>query len=88
MLFMYIHTHSADKCKADDPEQTNQLRSRLREAAEQAGVKLLGVYVAAHEHTIYSLIEADNLVALEQVLTPLTVWGDAHLIPVISMQGG
>jgi selenophosphate synthetase-related protein len=88
MLFMYIHTHSADNCKADDPEQTNQLRSKLQEAAQKTGIKFLGVYVAAHEHTIYSVIEADNLVALEQVLTPLTVWGDARLIPVISMQGG
>ena len=86
MLFMYIHTHSADRCKADVPDQVNQMRSKLREAAKQAGIKFLGVYVAAHEHTIYALIETDNLGALEQVLTPLTVWGDARLIPVVSMR--
>jgi len=86
MLFMYIHTHSSERCMADNPERTNQLRSQLQEAAQQAGIKFLGVYVAAHEHTIFSLIEADDLGALEKVLTPLTVWGDARLIPVTSMR--
>ena len=49
-------------------------------------MKFLDVYAAAHEHTIYSLIEADDLTAIEQTLTPLTLWGDANLIPVVPYQ--
>lgn len=86
MLFMYIHTHSADRCLADKPEQVSQMTSQIQEATKQAGIKLLGTYVAAHEHTIYTIIETDDLAALEQALTPMTVWGNARLIPVTSMQ--
>ena len=86
MLFVYIHTHSADRCLADKPEQVGQMTSQVQEAIKQAGIKSLGTYVAAHEHTIYVIMEADDLAALEQALTPMTVWGDARLPPVISMQ--
>ena len=86
MLFMYIHTHSVDKCLADKPQEMNVIRSKVQEEAKKAGVKTLGVYVAAHEHTIFGIFEADDVAALERVLTPLTTWGNARLIPVATAE--
>jgi uncharacterized protein with GYD domain len=86
MLFMYIHTHPVEKCLADKPEQIRKMVAQFKDASTKAGIKRLGTYVAAHEHAIYAIFEADDIAALETVLTPLTVWGDARLIPVMTME--
>jgi len=82
MLFMYIHTHPVEKCLADKPEQVRKMYSQFQEAAAKAGVKPMGTYTAAHEHTIYAIFEANDMAALEMLLTPMTVWGNARLIPI------
>ncbi len=86
MLFMYIHTHSSEQCMLDKPEEGAKRASAIQEEAKKAGVKFLGTYVAAHEHTVYSIIEADDLQKLERVLVPMTLWGNARLIPVVAAQ--
>ena len=86
MLFMYIHTHSVEKCLADKPDQIRKMYSEFQEASAKAGVKRVGVYTAAHEHTIYGIFEADDIAALETLLTPMTVWGNARLIPITTME--
>jgi hypothetical protein len=85
MHFMYIHNHSVEKCLIDQPQETQKMLVKMREEAQKANVKITG-FVAAHEHTIYAIIEADDLVALEKVLAPLTKWGDSSLIPVVPIQ--
>jgi hypothetical protein len=85
MHFMYIHTHSPENCKIDKPQELVQMAGQIRETAKKANIKLT-IYSAHHEHTIYALIEADNLAALEDMLIPLTKWGDASLIPVLPME--
>jgi uncharacterized protein with GYD domain len=86
MLFMYIHTHSIDKCLADKPEQARKMVAQIQEASAKTGIKRLGTYVAAHEHTIYGIFEADDIAALETALIPMTVWGNARLIPITTME--
>ncbi len=86
MLFMHIHTHSPEQCLMDKPQESGKTLSTMQEEAQKAGVKVLGSYVAAHEHTIYSIIEADDIQKLERVLVPMTVWGNARLIPVVALQ--
>ncbi len=85
MLFMYIHTHPVEKCLADKPEQVRKMYSQVQEAATKAGVKAIGLYGAAHEHTIYGIFEASDIAVLETLLTPMTVWGNARLIPITTM---
>jgi uncharacterized protein with GYD domain len=82
MLFMYIHTHSPDKCLVDKPQEVGKMVTRVRQESKKAGIKVLGSYVAAHEHKIFTVLEADDLSALEKALAPMTMWGDARLIPV------
>lgn len=86
MLFMYIHTHPVEKCLADKPQETAKIMFSVREEANKAGVKFLGTYVAAHEHTIYAICEVDDILKLEQVLRPMTLWGNARLIPIVSAE--
>ena len=86
MLFMYIHTHPVEKCLADKPQETAKIRSKVQEEAKKAGVKTIGTYVAAHEHTIFAIYETDDIAALERVLIPLTTWGNARLIPITTAE--
>ena len=58
----------------------------VQEEARKAGVKMLGSYVAGHEHTIFAIIEADDAAALEKVLLPMTTWGNARLIPMRAVE--
>ena len=69
-----------------NPKKPPKRVSVMQEEAQKAGVKLLGSYVAAHEHTVYSIIEADDIQKLERVLVPMTLWGNARLIPVVAAQ--
>jgi uncharacterized protein with GYD domain len=85
---MYIHTHPVEKCLADKPEQVRKMYSQFREAAAKVGVKSVAPYTAAHEHTIYSIFEANDIAALETLLTPMTVWGNARLIPITAAGAG
>jgi hypothetical protein len=86
MLFMYIHTHTVDKCLADKPDQIRKMYSQFQEASAKAGVKPVGFYTAAHEHTIYGIFEANDIAAVEKLLTPMTVWGNARLIPITTVE--
>lgn len=85
MLFMYIHTHPVEKCMIDKPQETMKMMAEMSAEAEKAKIKVTG-YSAPHEHTIYAIIEANDIAALEKLLAPLTKWGDSSLIPIVSFQ--
>ena len=84
MLFMYIHTHTVEKCLVDKPQELAKITSQLQEELKKAGVKVLGMYQAPHEHTGFLIFDASDIAALERALIPMTAWGNARLIPVIS----
>ena len=86
MLFMYIHTHPLDKCVANKPEEMKNMAAKAREGAEKAGVKMIGSYVAPHEHTSYIVFDAPDIMTLEKLLIPMALWGTARLIPVITLE--
>ena len=87
MLFMYIHTHPVEKCLVDQPQEAAKLLSGIAEKARKANIKMTG-YAAWHEHTFYAVIEANDILELENILAPMTKWGDANLIPVIPVRPG
>jgi hypothetical protein len=82
MLFMYVHTHLVEQCLIDQPQEMLKQMGQMQAEAQKANIKITA-YSAPHEHTIYSIIEADDLAVLERVLVPMTKWGDANLIPII-----
>jgi hypothetical protein len=85
MYFIYIHTHPVEKCLIDQPQETMKMMVKMREDALKANIKVTG-FSAPHEHTMYAVIEANDLAALEALLAPMTKWGDATLIPVVSFE--
>jgi uncharacterized protein with GYD domain len=85
MLFMYIHTHTPENCIANKPEDLKKMASKMQEDAKKAGIKVIGSYVANHEHTNYVIFEAGDLAALEKGLLPMTLRGTARLIPIITL---
>jgi len=86
MLFMYIHTHTVDKCLIDNPQETAKILSGAQEAAKKGAFKIIGMYAAPHEHTSYTILDATDLAVVERALVPMTKWGDARLIPVIATE--
>ena len=86
MLFMYVHTHSVEKCIADKPQEISKIYSKAQEETKKAGIKIMGVYSAPHEHTIFMIFEANDVAALERALVPMTVWGNARLIPLTPVE--
>ncbi len=86
MLFMYIHTHPLEKCIADKPEEAKKRAAKAEEESKKAGIKIVGSYVAAHEHTMYIVFDAPDIATLEKLLLPMTVWGTAKLVPVMTLE--
>ena len=86
MLFMYIHTHTVEHCIVEKPQESMKLANRLQEEFKKADIKSTATYLAAHQHTMYFVLEANDILALEKALTPMTAWGNGQLIPITTMQ--
>lgn len=86
MLFMYIHTHPLEKCVADKPEEMKKMVAKAQEETKKAGIKMIGAYAAPHEHTNYIIFEAEDIAKMEKMLVPMTVWGTARLVPIMTLE--
>ena len=92
MLFVYIHTHSPERCLGSSSE-VREMISGLYAAAENAGVKILANYAAGQEHKFFLTLEIPDQKALQEMLRDpssarWTAWGDAQLIPVFPVELG
>jgi len=83
---MYINTHSVDRCMIDKPAELAKMTADMQAAATKAGVKIVGMYPAPHQHVVFAIVEGNDLGSLELVLKPMTLWGDGELIPIMPMQ--
>ena len=92
MLFMYIHTHSPERCLAGSPE-LRDLMTGFYEAVEKAGAKILTNYAAGPEHKFYITLEIPDQMALQVLMRDpasarWSAWGNAQLIPVFPVELG
>jgi hypothetical protein len=76
MLFHIKQVHSS----ADCPYGKGGSRSFYNAQAE--GIKLLGVYGAFMDHTLFMLVEADDIEALHRFLLPGMHTCKAEITPV------
>ena len=60
MLFMCVHTHPVERCLAHKPAELDTMGAEIRRLAQETGVKILKVYWAPTEHTLFALIEGDD----------------------------
>ncbi len=86
MLFMYINTHSVDRCMIDKPAELGKMSADMQAAATKAGVKIIAMYPAPHQHVVFAIVEGNDLASIELVLKPMTLWGDGELIPIMPLQ--
>lgn len=83
---MYIYTHTLERCVADKPQEGAKMLSKVQDEFKKAGIKPIGVYAAPHEHTMYCIFEASDAASMEKALLPMTLWGNARLIPIITIE--
>lgn len=80
MLFIATHEHTPEACPADDPAQVHQMVNE--EHIKASGVKLLGSYVAAPEHVLYFVLEADEYAQVVRYFRPMMKMGNVDIVPV------
>jgi uncharacterized protein with GYD domain len=86
MLFMYIHTHTAERCTVNKMDENAKMFSTFQEEAKKTNIKIMGSYVAPHEHTFWIICDASDLAAMEKAVIPLTLWGNARMVPILTME--
>lgn len=64
MLFHITQTHTPETCPKDEGG------SKILSNPNAKGVKLRAMYGAFSEHTIYYIVEADSLNAIQEFLFP------------------
>ncbi len=83
MIFLATHTHPAEKCISDNPDQVKKFQAALsEESAERHGCKLIKIYVAPTEHIAYIFFEAKEHDNLLSFLRPLLKLGVTRITPV------
>ena len=80
MLFIVIHEHTPERCPANDPAPLHRLADEGH--AKESGVKVVGSYNAAPEHTLFFVLEADDYAQVVRYLRPVTGIGKPRIVPV------
>ncbi len=88
MLYLYVHTHSAENCPADLAGAfMEKYGGPLRQDAERAGIRIVANYVDPPNHKFYIVFDVPDgkdIFALRQSLAIWMRWGSAQLIRVMS----
>lgn len=80
MLFIATHEHTPELCPANDPAPVHQMADAGH--IKEAGVKVLGSYIAPPEHVLYFVLEADNYAQVVRYLRPMMKIGKPRITPV------
>jgi len=80
MLFVVTHEHTPELCPADDPAPVHKLADEGH--IKESGVKVVGSYVAAPEHTFYLVLEAEDYAQVVRYLRPMMKIGTPDIVPV------
>ena len=82
MLFHITHVHTPETCPYHKPEEARATFGKILSGAEQAGVKLVGVWIDAPAHVAYLVVEADSVQKIEELLAPGFEIAHAETVPV------
>jgi hypothetical protein len=80
MLFVVTHEHTPESCPADDPAPVHKMADENH--IKESGVKVLGAYVAAPEHVMYFVLEAEDYGHVVRYLRPMMKIGTPDIVPV------
>ena len=82
MLFHITHKHDAQTCPAHDPKLVRETWGKVW-ANVGSEIELKSAYVNAPAHTIYMVIETDDVKKIEDFLFPVFKIGTADISPVV-----
>lgn len=85
MNFIITHIHTPEQCPSGNPEMMKVLRDVCpsTEFAEKCGVKVLSRWIAAPEHTMYFVVNADSYDSVVKYFEPIMRMGTARVTPVL-----
>jgi len=84
-LFHIRHEHNEHLCPALDPKLMNSTFKMVlsEEHGKKCNLELLSAYIDGPGHTIFLIVDADNIANLIKFLLPLNKIGKAEVRPVI-----
>lgn len=86
MQFLIVATHTADNCPAYASEEIRVAMGAsahsLPQRAQELGLQVHFMVSTAPGHSIYALVETDNLAAIQQVMHSMPIRQDWQIIPV------
>lgn len=85
MLFVVSARHTAEMCPAGVVHPDKQLGSKIEKAANQAGAKLVEVYLDAPGHAFFLILEVTTNAQLWDATEPLRIIGDVQFSPVMRL---
>ncbi len=80
MLFVVTHTHTPESCPVDNPTAVEKLAQK--EHIANSGLKVLGSYISAPEHTLFFILEAEDYAQVIRYLRPMMTIGTPRISPV------
>jgi hypothetical protein len=88
LLFVVSHCHTPELCPSDSPEKIKRtIHIVASEAhAKSTGVKVLGSYIAAPEHTLFFIIESDTYEKIIDFFRPMMKIGTPRIVPVSQLK--
>lgn len=87
MLFHITHRHTAANCPYHDKQTIEDTYAKaFKNATDGVGGKLVALLVDAPAHTMYFIVDAPSVEALEAMLDPIVDRGEADIRPVSDAQ--
>ncbi len=92
MLYLWIHSHSPERCLVTEPGKAREMMGGVFNAFEKVGIKVRGAYMAAPQHKSFMLVEVTDETSLmklgaEPAFTAWLAWGQSEMIPVTPAAG-
>ena len=84
MLFLVVHTHIPESCPVENPIAVEKLIDK--DHIQKSGLKVLGNYISAPEHTLFFVLEADDYSQVVRYLRPMMTIGTPRIYPVETLE--
>lgn len=82
MLFHCTHTHKAEQCLLNDPEDATRRLNEMKAFADKNDVRLVAAYSNSLGHRAFFVVEADSTEKLDGFFRPMLTKGHIEVVPV------
>lgn len=82
MLFHVTHTHTEHTCPINDPQGMQSSFGALFPSIVASPITLVGAWADQLAHQLFFVIDADDVVAIQDAFRPITDAGTIRIQPV------